>query len=230
MTSGKPGAISCGASAALLAAGTQAAVRIDATIRRGNELTQTSRLTGSAGAMGTPQEGDRLLFSGQRFAVVERAQRRRDGSLGAKQVVVHNGAVVIIPMVDDAHVCLIRNERAAVGKWLVELPAGTLEPPEPPDRTAPRELQEETGYTARKWTELPGFFMSPGILCERMHVFVAEALTAGDPAREAGENIDNLVVTWAEALAMIDRGDIEDGKTVAALLVWDRRRRQMAAH
>jgi len=180
--------------------------------------------------MGSRQDGDRLLFSGQRFSVVERPQRRRDGSMGSKQVVVHNGAVVIVPMVDDEHVCLIRNERAAMGRSLVELPAGTLEPPEPPAQAAPRELGEETGYTARKWTELPGFFMSPGILCERMHVFVAEELTPGDPAREAGENIDNLVVTWEEALAMVDRGEIEDGKTVAALLVWDRRRRQLDTH
>jgi ADP-ribose pyrophosphatase len=176
--------------------------------------------------MGKLRDGDRLLFSGQRFAVVERLQTHRDGTLGPKQVVVHNGAVVIVPMVDDEHVCLIRNERVAVRKSLIELPAGTLEPPEPPAETAPRELREETGYSARTWTELPGFFMSPGILCERMHVFVAEDLTPGDPAREVGENIENLVVPWEEALAMIDRGEIEDGKTVAALLAWDRRRRQ----
>jgi ADP-ribose pyrophosphatase len=176
--------------------------------------------------MGKLREGDRLLFSGLRFEVVERLQTHRDGTLGPKHVVLHNGAVVIVPMVDDDHVCLIRNERIAVGKSLIELPAGTLEPPEPPAETAPRELREETGFSARKWTELPGFFMSPGILCERMHVFVAEGLTPGDPAREAGENIDNLIVPWADALAMVDRGDIEDAKTVAALLAWDRRRRQ----
>src|SRR5262245_4262753 len=106
--------------------------------------------------MGKLRDGDRLLFTGSRFEVVERLQRHRDGTLGPKQVVVHSGAVVIVPMVDDDHVCLIRNERIAVGKSLIELPAGTLEPPEPPDQSAPRELQEETGYTAEKWTELPG--------------------------------------------------------------------------
>lgn len=168
---------------------------------------------------------DRVLFTGSRFNVVEREQRNRAGGVTPRQVVVHPGAVVIIPVLDGDRVCLIRNERAAVGKSLIELPAGTLEPPEPPHLTAPRELREETGYTAQTWTELPGFYMSPGILCERMHVFVAEGLTAGEHAREAGENIDNLVVPWDEALAMIDRGEIEDGKTIAALLVWDRRRR-----
>jgi ADP-ribose pyrophosphatase len=171
-------------------------------------------------------ENESMLFTASRFRVVERVQRSADGRALKRQVVLHPGAVVIVPMVDDHRVCLIRNERVAVNKTLVELPAGTLEPPEPPHLTASRELREETGFAASRWQELPGFFMSPGILCERMHVFVAEGLTAGEAAREAGENIDNLIVGWDEALAMIDRGEIEDAKTVAALLVWDRRRRK----
>ena len=175
--------------------------------------------------MSFSHDDDRLLFTASRFQVVERLQRAADGSAVKRQVVLHPGAVVIVPMVDANRVCLIRNERVAVGKTLVELPAGTLEPPEPPRECAERELQEETGYAATQWHELPGFYMSPGILCERMHVFTAECLTAGDPAREAGEQIYNLIVPWDEALAMIDRGEIEDAKTVAALLAWDRRRR-----
>ncbi len=168
---------------------------------------------------------DRVLLETSRFTVVERLQRSANGRGVPRQVILHPGAVVVVPMVDDDRVCLIRNERAAVRKTLVELPAGTLEPPEPPSVTAPRELKEETGYEAARWKEIPGFYMSPGILCERMHVFVAEELTAGDPAREAGEMIDNLVVPWDAALAMIDRGEIEDAKTIAALLLWDRARR-----
>jgi len=174
--------------------------------------------------MSFPPDDDRLLFTASRFRVVERKQPTPDGRTVTRQVVLHPGAVVIVPMVDASHVCLIRNERVAVGKTLVELPAGTLEPPEPPSECALRELREETGYAAAQWHELPGFYMSPGILCERMNVFVAEGLTAGDPARETGEQIDNLVVRWDDALAMIDRGEIEDAKTVAALLAWDRRR------
>jgi ADP-ribose pyrophosphatase len=175
--------------------------------------------------MNFSRDDDRLLFTASRFRVVERKQRTADRSLVTRQVVLHPGAVVIVPMVDADRVCLIRNERVAVRKTLVELPAGTLEPPEPPRECAERELREETGYAASEWHELPGFYMSPGILCERMHVFVAEGLTAGDPAREAGEQIDNLVVSWDDGLAMIDRGEIEDAKTIAALLAWDRRRR-----
>jgi ADP-ribose pyrophosphatase len=169
---------------------------------------------------------DQVLLTASRFTVVERRQRSSDGLSVPRQVVLHPGAVVIVPLVDDDRVCLIRNERVAVRKTLVELPAGTLEPPEPPSVTAPRELKEETGYIAASWLELPGFFMSPGILCERMHVFVAQQLTPGDPQREAGEMIDNLIVAWDEALAMIDRGEIEDAKTIAALLLWERHRRK----
>jgi ADP-ribose pyrophosphatase len=179
-------------------------------------------------AIAMPDESprDQLLLATPRFRVVERLSPLADGGTVARQVVLHPGAVVLIPLVAGERVCLIRNERIAVGQTLVELPAGTLEPPEPPATTAIRELKEETGFTAARWRELPGFFMSPGILNERMHVFVAEGLTAGDPAREAGENIDNLIVQWDEALAMIDRGEIEDAKTIAALLMWDRVRQR----
>jgi ADP-ribose pyrophosphatase len=173
-----------------------------------------------------PNENDRrVLLKTPRFDVVEVDQKTAEGGLRPRQVVLHPGAVLVIPIVEGDRVCLIRNERVAVGKTLIELPAGTIEPPDPPSETAVRELQEETGYTARSWRELPGFFMSPGILSERMHVFVAQELTEGAPARESGENIDNLVVPWDQALRMVDRGEIEDAKTICGLLMWDRIRR-----
>jgi ADP-ribose pyrophosphatase len=172
--------------------------------------------------------GAQLLLQTPRFDVVEVAQTTRGGGTRPRQVVLHPGAVVIIPMVDDDHVCLIRNERVAVGKWLVELPAGTMEPPIPAAAMAVRELKEETGYTAARWRPLAGFYMSPGILREWTQAFVAEELTAGEHQREAGENIDNLVVPWSEAIAMIDRGEIEDAKTICGLLLWDRLRRPHA--
>jgi ADP-ribose pyrophosphatase len=167
----------------------------------------------------------RLLLSTPRFEVVEVQQPTADGGSRPRQVILHPGAVLVIPLLEGDRVCLIRNERVAVGKTLIELPAGTIEPPDPSRDTAVRELQEETGFTACLWRELPGFFMSPGILCERMHVFVAEGLTAGDPSRESGENIDNLIVPWEQALRMVDRGEIEDAKTICGLLMWDRIRR-----
>ena len=113
------------------------------------------------------------------------------------------------------------------GEPLIEIPAGTREPGEPPLDSARRELEEETGYRAARWEELAEVYASPGILSERMHVFLASELTPGEPRREANEEIENLVVTWAEALAMLDRGEIVDGKTIVALLAYERKRRGM---
>ncbi|MGI9428878.1 MAG: NUDIX hydrolase [Bythopirellula sp.] len=160
-----------------------------------------------------------------KFSVLEHQLTTPDDAAPrAYHTVDHPGAVAIIPMVDDEQVCLIRNNRLAVSKTLVELPAGTLEPAEAPQRTAERELKEETGYQAAHWHELNGFFMSPGILNERMHLFVARDLTPGSPAREAGEEIDNLVVPWNEAVAMALRGEIEDAKSLVGILLYDRLR------
>ena len=125
-------------------------------------------------------------------------------------------------MVDDDHVCLIRNFRLAVCRWLVEIPAGTLEPGEPPLDTAARELIEETGYRAAQLMPLCELLFSPGILHERMHLFLATQLTPGETRLEVGEQIERLIVPWEEALEMIRRGEIEDAKTVAALLFCDR--------
>ena len=183
----------------------------------------TSELSPRTVSLPNPTEA-KTVFSSARFDVIEHQVIAANSETIQKHTVQHPGAVAILALVDDDHICLIRNERVAVGKTLVELPAGTLEPDEPPSKTAERELQEETGYSAKYWHELNGFYMSPGILNERMHLFVARELTAGAPAREAGEEIDNLVVHWDEAVAMALRGEIEDAKSIAAILLWDRLR------
>jgi ADP-ribose pyrophosphatase len=165
------------------------------------------------------------LWETSRFKVVRQTVQRPDGESASCQYVVHPGSVAILPLVDDDHLCLIRSRRLTVGQTLVELPAGTREPGENPLDTARRELEEETGYRAAKWEELLQFYASPGILSERMHIYVASGLTPGEPRREANEEIENLVLSWDEALAMLDRGEIVDGKTIVALLTYERRRR-----
>jgi len=166
------------------------------------------------------------LLETSRFKVVRQTVQRPDGESASCQYVVHPGSVAILPLVDDDHLCLIRSRRLTVGQTLVEVPAGTREPGENPLETARRELEEETGYRAAKWEELAQFYASPGILSERMHIYVAKQLTPGEPRREANEEIENLVLSWNEALAMVDRGEIVDGKTIVALLAFDRRGRQ----
>jgi ADP-ribose pyrophosphatase len=165
-----------------------------------------------------------VLLETRRFRVVRRSHRLPDGRVASREVIEHPGAVAIIPLVDDDHVCLIRNYRLAVQKWLLEIPAGTLEPGEPPAVTAMRELAEETGYTAQSLTPLCQMVFSPGILHERMHIFVATGLTPGETRLEFGEQIDKEIMPLNEALAMIECGEVEDAKTVAALLLYDRRR------
>lgn len=159
-----------------------------------------------------------VLLQARRFTVVRETQTTPDGKALTRDVVRHPGAVTILPMVDDEHVCLLRQFRISVNRWLIELPAGTLEPNEPPEITAGRELIEETGYTARNLEFLHAFLLSPGILDEQMHLFRATGLTLGATAREEGEEIENLVVPLAEARRMIYRGEIQDAKTIVGLL------------
>lgn len=161
---------------------------------------------------------DELIYSARIFRVVRRRFRLADGRPAERECVLHPGAVAIVPLVDAERICLIRNHRITVERTLVEVPAGTLEAGEDPAACAVRELEEETGYTTGKLEKLTSLLMSPGILSERIHVFLASDLQPGPARREATEEIDNLIVTWDQALTMIDRGEIEDGKTVAALL------------
>ena len=172
----------------------------------------------------TSEEPEVLLVA-RRFRVVRRYQQTADGTAHVREIIEHPGAVVIVPMVGPDRVCLLREYRIAVGETLWELPAGTLEPNEPVQETARRELIEETGYRSASMEKFGELWMSPGILNERMHMFVATGLVAGPTALEAGEEIETVVVDWAEALAMIDRGEIRDAKTVAGLLAYDRIRR-----
>lgn len=169
-------------------------------------------------------EPERLLLTGSRFRVVQIQQPTAHG-FRPREIVRHPGAVVLLPLVDDEHVCLIRNFRPSIQRTLIELPAGTLEPPEAPEVTARRELREETGYEARQWELLHTFYPSPGVMDERMYLFVASGLEAGPAAREPGEEIENLIVSWQEAFRLIDAGEIQDAKTLVGLMLYARRRR-----
>lgn len=174
--------------------------------------------------MATDEE---TLLETRRFAVVEKSIVRADGQAANCKYVRHNGSVAILPILSDGSVCLIHSRRVTVDETLIELPAGTREPDEPPVETARRELAEETGFRAGRFDELTSYFPSPGILSERMWIYVARDLMPGEPAREANEEIENFIVPWEEALAMIDRGEIRDGKTTVGLLLWERRGRKL---
>jgi ADP-ribose pyrophosphatase len=165
-------------------------------------------------------ESPDILFRAKRFNVERVVQVMPDGSHHVREIIRHPGAVVLLPLLDDGRICFVRNFRVAVGQTLIELPAGTLEPHESPADTAVRELAEETGYRAGRVEHLLTFCMSPGILDEQMHFFLAEQLQAGPTSLDAGEDIQPLLCTWDEALGMIGRGEIRDAKSLAALLYY----------
>src|SRR5262245_35185774 len=165
------------------------------------------------------------LLTTPKFRVVRETVTTGAGKTKTREIVRHPGACVIVPLLADGRVCLIRNWRIAVKQTLVELPAGTLEPPEPPEKTAARELIEETGYRAAKIELLHAFFLSPGILDENMHLYLATGLTEGEAAREEGEEIENWLVPWDEAIAMIFRREIQDAKSIVGLLWVDHLKR-----
>jgi len=171
--------------------------------------------------------GEELLIA-RRFRVL-RVPDRAAGPAATREVVVHPGSVVVVPLVSAAEVCLVEVVRIALGTTLLELPAGTLDREESLAAAAARELAEETGYRAGRIEPVGGLWMSPGILRERMHLFVASDLVAGPQALEPGEQIRTRLVAWDEAIAMCLDGRIEDAKSVAALLLTDARRRSTPA-
>jgi ADP-ribose pyrophosphatase len=154
------------------------------------------------------------------FRVVQQTYKTPDHREHVHQIVRHPGAVTILPVLDDGRICLIDNYRLAVDQTLLELPAGTREPDEDPAETARRELIEETGYRAGRIELLTRFFMSPGILDEQMHLFLATQLTPGEPDLQGGEQITPRVTTWDETLRLIHEGRIRDAKTLVGLLYY----------
>lgn len=161
-----------------------------------------------------------IVYRGRKIQVALETATAADGTVIHRDIVLHPGAVAILPVVDDRHVCLLRNRRPIVGETLWEVPAGTLEPGEPPESAAVRELAEETGYHAARWRKLAEFFPSPGVISERTHLFVAEELTAGPLQLEKDEEIQPCVVAWEEALRWATDGTIRDAKTLVAILLW----------
>ena len=165
-----------------------------------------------------------VIFTGKKVQLALETIPLPGGETLEREVILHPGAVVILPLLDDGRVCLVRNYRFSVAETLLELPAGTLEPPEAPETAAARELEEETGYRAGQWRELAEFYPSPGVMTERMFLFLARNLTPGQKHLQAGEQMESVLVPWREAVAWALDGTLRDAKTLAGILLWDRLR------
>ncbi|MGH9433438.1 MAG: NUDIX hydrolase [Terriglobia bacterium] len=135
-----------------------------------------------------------------------------------RELVVHPGSVVVLPVFADGRVLLVRQFRYAARQALWELVAGGLEPREKPLKAAARELEEETGYRARRFKLLFNFFPSPGILTERMHMVMAQGLTPGEANPEEDEQLEVRIFKPGELRKMLQEKKIEDAKTLVGLM------------
>jgi len=165
-----------------------------------------------------------IVHIGRKIKVAVDTTTTAAGKTIRRDAILHPGAVVILPVLDRDHVVLLRNHRFVIDETLWELPAGTVEPNEPLQTCAERELAEETGYVANKWGSLGYLYASPGVLDEKLHLFVAEELTPGQANPEPDEQLHPVTVRFDEAIRMCLAGEIKDAKTITALLLWEKLR------
>jgi len=166
------------------------------------------------------------IFSGRKVALEVHRIRDATGRRTTREVVRHPGSVAVLAFPQPGVLLLERIWRYTAERELLEIPAGTLDPGEERTACARRELAEETGYRADHLEPLLTVHTSPGILTEQLTLFLATSLDEGEPAREAGEQIENVLLPFDEALAMVRDGRITDGKTALAILFWNARRPQ----
>ncbi|HEY4647409.1 MAG TPA: NUDIX hydrolase [Steroidobacteraceae bacterium] len=164
-----------------------------------------------------PLVAKRTVFEGRMITVnVERVELP-NGVTSDLEIIRHPGGAAIIAVNVAGEVCLLRQFRHAVDGWLLELPAGKRDDGEQPLLTAQRELLEETGLSAERWTPLGEYVSSPGVLTEIVHLFLATRLVMGEACPEAGEVFETQWLPLEQALALALAGDITDGKTVVGL-------------
>jgi ADP-ribose pyrophosphatase len=170
-----------------------------------------------------------LAYKGRVFSVYSEDVEEPGGHRGTRDVIRHNGSVVILA-VDETNprkplVVVGRQYRHAAGQFLWELPAGRIEPGEKPLAAAKREMIEETGYRAKKWTLLTRYYASPGFLGEWMQIYLAQGITPGASTPEEDEKIEVRAVPLAELLRAIAANEIHDGKTIVGTMLYDAGRR-----
>jgi len=214
-------------------------------VKKGSATGTTSRSqkkktsTGSPAANGKPTSSraktkilsSKVVFKGRVFSVYRDEVIEPTGVENIREVIRHNGSVVILAVDEsknprDPEVILERQYRHAAGQFLLELPAGRVEPGEAILAAAKREMIEETGYRAKRWTLLTKYFASPGFLGEWMQIYLARDIRIGEAQPEADEQIEVIRMPLSEALALASANKIHDGKTLIALMLYDRLRRE----
>lgn len=171
----------------------------------------------------------RLAYQGPLFDVYTDYVREPERDTARRDVIRHSGSVVILAVDDtrnpaDPLIVVERQYRHAAGQYMWEIPAGRKEPEEATLPGAKRELLEETGYLAKRWTKIARFYVSPGFLGEWMQVYLAEGLSSGQSAPDEDEYIEHKQIPLSQALEWVDSGKIIDAKSIIAILMYVRRR------
>ena len=159
----------------------------------------------------------RLIHEGRNFRSLQDEVELPSGLRTYRDIVRHPGAVAIVPVLPDGRIVLVRQYRYAIGKPLLEIPAGTLEDGEDPLECARRELREETGYEASELKAMLSCYMAPGYSDEIIHFYVARGLTKVGMSPEEDESIEVEVSELGEIVRMIEENVIKDAKTIIGI-------------
>ena len=162
------------------------------------------------------------IFTGRVFNVQRDVVVEPDGLRASREFIAHPGSVVVMPVFPNGDLLMVRQYRHAAEQYMWELVAGRKEPEETPLAGAKRELLEETGYAAKRYTQMLNVFPTPGFVRERMWIFAAEGLIAGKAQPEDDEHITARRFPLKQALGLIGRGAIHDAKSVAGILFYAR--------
>lgn len=167
-----------------------------------------------------------VLYRGRVIDLIVDEVEYPSGNRGVREIAHHLGGAVAVPVLDDGRVVFVSQLRYPLGKHVLELPAGKLSPGEDPQVCASRELEEETGWKADQWEKMTSIYTTPGFCDEVLHIYLATGLRESPGGHHRGEGEFSMTVQYIllhEALSMIERGEIQDSKTICGLLLVGRR-------
>jgi ADP-ribose pyrophosphatase len=159
------------------------------------------------------------LHQGRVFTLIREKITLPNGTTVDLDIIRHPGAAAMVPLNEDGSLVMVRQYRHAIGEYIWEIPAGTLNPDESPLECAKRELIEETGYSATEWEELGAIVPVPGYSDEKIHIFLAQGLRPARQDLDPDEILRVREIPLEEAFHMAERGEIKDSKTISSLFL-----------